>query len=328
MTPQVKPPITSIEKVCGLIDFDTWTWRQDVIRDPFTPSDAGAIPNIPIRQGGEEDFLAWAFERSGNYTVKTAYRALVTQEHGLAPEEGKATGSSQNDQQLWKAIQKLNVIPKVRVFWWRVLRGILPVEITLKHCHIAVSERCRICSNMDEDLKHALIQCPHALGFWEEACVWFGLRLSSLHPSSWARDITCDPRLIDEERAKITTIMWSIRYSQNRVKYGEESWDPVETMRATREAIAPLNLPHEGASILLGLGWRLSDTDVVEINTNDTLNIHDGVGGAGGVARLPTALLGSSCKPYVGVLDPLIIGDFSLRDGVHFAAFGGFSHVG
>ena len=80
-----------------------------------------------------EDSLAWDFEKSGNYTVKTAYRALMTQNERLAREEGTATGTSGNDQQLWKALWKLNVIPKVRVFWWRVLRGILPDESTLKH---------------------------------------------------------------------------------------------------------------------------------------------------------------------------------------------------
>lgn len=36
------------------------------------------LPQMP-RQGGGEDLLAWAFEKFGNYTVKTAYRAFVTQ---------------------------------------------------------------------------------------------------------------------------------------------------------------------------------------------------------------------------------------------------------
>ena len=190
-----------------LIDPSNWSWRQDVVRNNFIAPDAEAILNIPIRQGGGDDFLAWAFERSGNYTVKSAYRALVTQKERVALEEGTATGTSEEDTQLWKSLWKLNVIPKVSVFWWRVLRGILPDEATLNYRHIAEIRRCKVCLAMDENLEHALIHCSHAKCFREEAAAWFGLRLPRLHPDSWARDITCDPRFTDDDRAKITTIM-------------------------------------------------------------------------------------------------------------------------
>ncbi|KAE8789387.1 Subtilisin-like protease [Hordeum vulgare] len=109
--------VTSIDKVSELIDDDTWSWRQDAVRDTFSPSDVAAILNIPIRQGGGEDFLAWAFDKSGNHTVKMTYRALVIQEELCAQEERAATRTSQTDQQLWKALWKLKVIPKVRVSW-------------------------------------------------------------------------------------------------------------------------------------------------------------------------------------------------------------------
>ena len=53
----------------------------------------------------------------------------------------------------------------------------------------------------------------------------------------------------------------------------------------------------------------------------------DGRGGAGGVARSSSALLGAWCKPYLGISDPLIMEGLSLRDGVRFASLRGFSHV-
>ena len=140
------------------------------------------------------------------------------------------------------------------MLWWRVLRGILPDEVTLNYQHIAEIRRCKVCLAMDENLEHALIHCSHAKCFWEEACAGFGLRLPRLHPDSWARDITCDPRFTDDDRAKITTIMWSIWHSQNQIKHGEEGRDPTTTVRATKEAIALLHLPRRHAMILPGLG--------------------------------------------------------------------------
>ena len=98
MTPTMSPADTVIDRVSDLIDTDHWTWKHDVITENFTIQDAAAILNIPIRQGGGEDFLAWAFDKSGNYTVKTVYRALVTQNEHLAQEEGTATETSTDDQ--------------------------------------------------------------------------------------------------------------------------------------------------------------------------------------------------------------------------------------
>jgi hypothetical protein len=113
MTPLSRPPATIVEYVSDLIDTDNWTWNQQLVRDSFIAPDAAAILNIPLRQGGGEDYYAWAFDPSGNYTVKTAYRSLVTQKERSALEEGTATETSPNEKQMWKALWKLNVVPKV-----------------------------------------------------------------------------------------------------------------------------------------------------------------------------------------------------------------------
>nr|XP_051230109.1 uncharacterized protein LOC127348034 [Lolium perenne] len=102
-------------------------------------------------------------------------------------------------------VWKLNVVPIVRVFWWRVLRGIFPVESILKHRHIAEIARCKICLDADEDLMHALVQCSHAKKFWEEEKIWLKITLPRLHPQTWSKDILCDPQFTESDRAKIIT---------------------------------------------------------------------------------------------------------------------------
>ena len=126
--PIIKPANTSVQFVSDLIDDENWSWRMDLVRDTFVPTDAAAILNIPLRSGGGADFLAWAFEKSGIYVVKSAYRALMIQKERSALEEGPAAGASNANEQLWNRLWKLNVVPKIRVFWWRVIRGILPNE--------------------------------------------------------------------------------------------------------------------------------------------------------------------------------------------------------
>ena len=162
MAPLFRPPNTNISWVSDLIDTGNWTWQRQLVRDTFITPDAEAILNIPLRSGGGDDFLAWTHETSGNYTIKSAYRALMIRNERQALEEGTATGASTDDKQMSTALWKLKVIPKVRVFWWRVLSGILPDECTLKYRHISVLNTCKVCLAREEDLMHALIQCSHA----------------------------------------------------------------------------------------------------------------------------------------------------------------------
>ena len=102
--------------VSDAIDEVNWTWKHDLVRDTFIAPDAEAILNIPLRQGGGEDFLAWAHERTGIYSVKSAYRALMNHKEHAALEEGQVAGPSENEQQMCSALWKLKVVPKVRVF--------------------------------------------------------------------------------------------------------------------------------------------------------------------------------------------------------------------
>ena len=157
---------------------------------------------------------------------------------------------------MWTSLWKLKVQPKVRVFFWRVLRGILPDETTLKTRHIKDSSKCNICLAMDEDLMHALILCSHAKSFWSEAQAWFHFRLPRLHPDTWARDILCDAQFSERRKAEIISVMWSIWHSRNRLTHDRDGVEPAFSVRRVKEDLALLDIPRQHAAILPGHGWR------------------------------------------------------------------------
>ena len=135
LCPQIMPGGTTLDRVSELIDTENWTWRVDLVRSVFIRPDADAILNIPLRNGGGEDFLAWAHEGNGIYSVKSAYRALVNRNERVALDEGTVTNTLHTDEHMWKTLWKLKVLLKVRVFWWRVVKDMLPFwEETLYHC--------------------------------------------------------------------------------------------------------------------------------------------------------------------------------------------------
>lgn len=120
-----------------------------IARSFFIAPDAEAILNIPLCHGGGDDFMAWSHEKSGVYIVKSAYRSLMNKKERSALEEGASSGSSNDGKELWNALWKLNVISKVRVFYWRVLRGIIPSECTLRHRHTNSEDAKFVCRWME-----------------------------------------------------------------------------------------------------------------------------------------------------------------------------------
>ena len=106
------------------------------------------------------------------------------------------------------------------------MRGILPVESTLKHRHIATLARCKVCLAADEDMYHALIKCSHAKCFWREASEWLHVKLPELHVITWARDILCDGMFDASDRAKIVSVMWAIWTSRNNITHDKANMNP------------------------------------------------------------------------------------------------------
>ncbi|OEL35903.1 hypothetical protein BAE44_0003078, partial [Dichanthelium oligosanthes] len=62
---------------------------------------------------------AWAFEKHGCYSVRSAYK-LLKQEQTIRLEAAADNPSVSDTGQWWRRVWKLNIPPKIRIFWWRV----------------------------------------------------------------------------------------------------------------------------------------------------------------------------------------------------------------
>ena len=83
--------------VSELIDEYTGNWDEQLVRQNFLQPDVEAILNIPLNPAGDEDTLAWSLEKSGIYSVKSAYRTLVTRNELSSLEEGTITEASSSN---------------------------------------------------------------------------------------------------------------------------------------------------------------------------------------------------------------------------------------
>lgn len=141
--------------VCDLIDQHTKEWNYDVLTRNFNDRDVKAILAIPLSPRAPEDVRMWAFSKSGEYTVKTAYFL------------GKSCNLDAFHR-AWIDIWKMEVTLKIRHFMWRACSGTLPVRAYLKERHMAACDLCPWCNNEPETVRHALFDCPTVRDLWKE----------------------------------------------------------------------------------------------------------------------------------------------------------------
>lgn len=116
-------------------------WDKEKIKRTFIAPDVNTILNMPRPRVAMEDYWAWGNERSGIFTVCSAYRMLMeSREEGMGQ-----IGSSTQGQEVWKALWCLNVQPKIHVFWCRTLQGFLPAKGKLFRRHIGKDDVCPLC---------------------------------------------------------------------------------------------------------------------------------------------------------------------------------------
>lgn len=192
-------------------------WNDQLIRSRFLAIDSEAILRQPISQG-DADYWAWNLEKFGMYTVKSAYKLL----HKRKSEALFAQMPSSSEESIWKKVRKLDVPPKVRVFWWRVLNEFLPTRQVLYRRHVEPVSFCEVCGHPEESSMHVLLECTVAKRFWEQTRLATGVKVPKLSLATWAVDLMselCPKR----EQAVIMCGMWALWMMRNKRRHGELS---------------------------------------------------------------------------------------------------------
>lgn len=144
------------------------SWNRDALRDHLQAPDIQAILNIPLGSVNAEDIWAWHYERSGQFSVRSAYRMLMEskkrREDWLS---GRAENSRVDDNKhCWKSLWKINAPGKIKKIAWRLAQNTIPTDALRHHRHMTESSVCPVCNGAEDTWKHALMECTVA------KCVW------------------------------------------------------------------------------------------------------------------------------------------------------------
>jgi hypothetical protein len=112
--------------------------------------------------------------------VHSAYRLLYKRKS----EELFSQLPSTSDDGLWGKVWKLDVPPKVCVFWWRVLNDFLPTRQELCRRHVELIFNCEVCGHPVESIKHVLLDSTVAKLFWEQTKMSSQVEVPNLNPTT------------------------------------------------------------------------------------------------------------------------------------------------
>ena len=131
-------------------------WNSDLVNQLFYPFDAEEIRNIKLPRAGAMDVLAWHYEKSGVFSVRSAYRLAVSIQN-LARTPASSSANEGDDWRIWDIIWKANVPQKIKIFGWRVATCTLATKKNKWKRTLEVNSTCNICGNGEEDEFHAVI---------------------------------------------------------------------------------------------------------------------------------------------------------------------------
>lgn len=150
-----KAPRTRVRWVTELIDPRTNSWDIGLLKALFFAPDVDMIRKIKLPRRGHEDLVAWHYEDTGIFSVRSAYRLAFNDSH-QAP-AGSTSTAPAGDRSLWNLIWKADVPPRVRHFAWRVATGTLPTTWNKWKRKLGNDGQCKVCGTEPETEAHALL---------------------------------------------------------------------------------------------------------------------------------------------------------------------------
>ncbi|KAK4274243.1 hypothetical protein QN277_017497 [Acacia crassicarpa] len=159
-------PIIAEGRVCDLIV--NGKWDLTLISQYISSEVKSAIYGINILSNGLPDKLVWTSAQNGVYSVKAGYH---TSKEKVLSDGNKAGSSIVIPTSCWKSVWKIQVIPRVQHFIWRILNNVVATNGALFRRKRSQNRICPICTDAVETVEHLFFHCP-----WTR-CVWFGCSL-------------------------------------------------------------------------------------------------------------------------------------------------------
>lgn len=159
--PRLLPYTNPTLPVKTFIDPTSHQWDIELLQDMVDQSDIHPIRKLFIPPFPVQDGVFWPYTRDGNYTVKSGYHFITTNNQPTVTPPPLASHP-----ELSKKIWSSPIPPKLKHFFWRIGSRILAIKENLRHRHILVDPFCVRCCDVEETSIHTFFTCPFSQQVW------------------------------------------------------------------------------------------------------------------------------------------------------------------
>jgi hypothetical protein len=108
-----------------------------------------------------EDLPAWHYEKSGTFSVRSAYKLVFDLSRNTHLNSGNSV-TGDNSRYLWKLIWRSNIPNNIRIFAWRCASDNLATRKNKWRRTLEHDSTCTICGTGEEGSFHATVACMKA----------------------------------------------------------------------------------------------------------------------------------------------------------------------
>lgn len=311
-------------QVVSLIDNQTKWWNMPKVRSLFNPKISEAILRQHPSYTDEEDICIWKHERSGYFSVKSAYRLFksLSAVNVAESSDGVAT------KKFWNGLWKLKIPHKVKLFAWRACKEILPTKVNLLSKRVEVDGACSFCQHSLEDSAHALNFCPSIHDHWMRKFPNFQLLIPFYSFMTTARRVFLEKSI--EEFADFIHMAWGFWYRRNKMIHELVNLPPVQVMNflLSKKRVQSDGLQAHGLSKRMIYRWYPPPSNWVKLNCDGALFFDQNKIGIGAILRdAQGSVIMALSKGEEEFLEPEIVEAMAVLRGLQICLNIGFKNL-
>ncbi|KAJ1688968.1 hypothetical protein LUZ63_013123 [Rhynchospora breviuscula] len=229
------------------------------------------FPNGPGLRGGD-DKLIFTAASNGSFTLKGAYLLLSRGPSSLSQ-------VSNDSRRIYNIIWHTpGIMPRARVFMWKVVHEALPVDGILSRKLGKPPQGCGLCGSPDESVVHSLFKCPRAMQMWLTSM--FGLRTDILPDSAMELTSLLLSSLVPAQIAHFISTTWQFWKCRCKEVFEGKKFSPHQVWK-NAQGWTDLFVLVSGASLQYQGVFSSLPTNVQYMCYTDGSWLHGGIGGAG-----------------------------------------------
>ncbi|MBA0638534.1 hypothetical protein Godav_025025 [Gossypium davidsonii] len=258
----IRPNWTTIIQ---LINTETSTWDRDLVYYLVDESTADRIFAIPISGSGQKDRLVWKHEGSGEYSVKSGYRALNTD---YLRDSTYRSSFGEDYKVFYNTLWSLNILGKIKIHISTLVNNLVPHFGNLARRTFCAAVSCPLCKEELEDSDHLLWYCSILQRVWALLTVQIPSFEDSVgHILRFVKMFSA----ADEQQKQIIVIsIWSLWFHRNKLVHEGANFSMQEMLGFIRGYVHNICLNFmslcSSPRPLIKEIWRPPDPGVIKLN--------------------------------------------------------------